>query len=208
MIYEPKWIKWARNLQAIAQNGLAFSKNPFDTERYSYVSRIAAEMLSEGTGINTDKLASLFAAESGYATPKVDTRGVVFRDNKILLVRELSDGLWTLPGGWADVNESPAEAVVREIAEESGYTARVLKLLAVYDRSKHPHFPVSLYHIYKIFFLCEITGGSPEGSNETGEVDFFTEDKLPGLSVARITKDQIARMFEHYRNPSLQVDFD
>jgi ADP-ribose pyrophosphatase YjhB (NUDIX family) len=149
----------------------------------------------------------LFAGQVGYATPKIDVRGAVFRDDAILLVKERSDGCWTLPGGWADVGDSPAEAVVREIAEESGYLTRAVKLLALYDRNKHGHPPIP-DHAYKLFFLCEIIGGAPAESTETNGVGFFAEDELPNLSLTRVTPAQIARLFAHNRNPNLPTDFD
>jgi len=149
----------------------------------------------------------LFATESGYATPKVDVRGVVFRDDAILLVQERRDGQWTLPGGWADVNDSPAEATEREIWEESGYRARAVKLLACWDRNKHGHPPYG-YHIYKLFFQCELLGGEPTESTETADVGWFREDEIPPLSLPRVTPAQIARFFEHYRHPEWPTDFD
>ena len=205
---DPVWLRWAKELAAIAQNGLAFTENAYDIERYEAVRRIAAEMMSAQSNLDTETLLKIFAKEEGYATPKVDVRGVVFREGKILLVEEKIDGGWTLPGGWADPCQSPSECVVREVREESGYVTEARKLLAVYDRSKHPHEPPMPFHIYKIFFLCEITGGSPQVSHETTGVDFFAEDQIPELSVSRTLPTQIARMFEYYRNPDLPVYFD
>ncbi|MFH1907452.1 MAG: NUDIX hydrolase N-terminal domain-containing protein [Chloroflexota bacterium] len=140
---EPLWLDWAKSLQAIAQNGLTFSQDPFEIERYEAVRQVAAEMMAAGSGADLEKVLDLFKDNVGYMTPKVDTRGVVFRDGAILLVKELSDHKWTLPGGWADVNESPSVAVVREIREEAGFETRAVKLLAVYDRN--PHHPFSAY---------------------------------------------------------------
>ncbi|MBN2312505.1 MAG: NUDIX hydrolase [Sedimentisphaerales bacterium] len=205
---DPVWLQWAKELAAIAQNGLTFSENAYDIERYQAIRRIAAEMMSARSDLDTDTLMSLFEREEGYATPKVDVRGVVFRENKILLVEEKIDGGWTLPGGWADPCQSPSECVVREIREESGYETEARRLLAVYDRSKHPHKPPIPFHIYKMFFLCEITGGGPKVSHETTAVDFFPEDDIPELSISRVLPDQIARMFESYRNPDLPIYFD
>jgi ADP-ribose pyrophosphatase YjhB (NUDIX family) len=153
-------------------------------------------------------LVEIFSREEGYATPKVDVRGVVIRDGKILLVRELLDGCWSLPGGWADVCESSSECVVREIWEESGFETRAVKLLAVYDRAKHPHVPPFPFHVYKFYFQCEITGGEARGSNETSEVAFFGRDELPELSVTRVTAEQIQRMFDHYAHPEWPTDYD
>jgi ADP-ribose pyrophosphatase YjhB (NUDIX family) len=205
---DPVWLKWAKELVAISQNGLTYSDNAYDIERYQAVRRIAAEIMSAQSDLNTETLMAILAREEGYATPKVDVRGAVFRDQKILLVKEKIDGGWTLPGGWADPCQSPSECVVREIREESGYETEARRLLAVYDRSRHPHEPPMPFHIYKLFFLCDITGGSPQISHETTAVDFFAEDRIPDLSVSRVLPDQIARMFEHYRNPDLPTDFD
>ncbi len=203
-----RWLDWCSRLQAIAQTGLTFAKDPYDIERYQAIRTIAAEMLAVGTSVKLERVRELLRVDTGYATPKVDVRGVVFREGKILLVRERSDGKWTLPGGWADLNESPAENVVREIREESGFETRVVKLLAVLDRSKHPHEPAFPYHVYKLFLRCEIIGGTAMQSSETDGVDFFAEDALPDLSITRITKAQIHRLFEHARQPDLPTDFD
>ena len=204
---DPKWLEWAKELQAIAQNGLTYAKNPFDIERYKAVREIAAEIVATHSDVDLNYVRGLFVSEAGHATPKVDVRGAVFRDNAILLVRERSDGLWTLPGGWADVNESPGEAVVREVYEESGYRTRAVKLLAVYDRSKHAHTPFP-YHVYKLFFQCELVGGVASHSVETDGVAFFPEDRIPELSLLRVTPAQVARLFEHYRHPDWPTDFD
>ncbi len=204
---DPKWLKWAKKLQAIAQNGLTYTQNPFDIERYESVRDIATEIMVAHSDVELNYVRDLFASEVGYATPKVDVRGAVFRGDTILLVKEKEDGLWTLPGGWADVNESPSEAVVREVYEESGYRTRAVKLLALYDRSRHAHTPHPFY-IYKLFFQCELIGGSPSRSLETDDVAFFPEDELPELSISRVTPAQVARLFEHYRHPDWLTDFD
>jgi ADP-ribose pyrophosphatase YjhB (NUDIX family) len=206
---EPNWLKWAKQLAALAQNGLTYSDNEYEIDRYTKIRQIAAEMMSAGFELKTKAFVDLFSQERGYATPKVDVRGAVFRDDKILLVREKIDGGWTLPGGWADPCQSPSEAVAREVFEEAGFEVRVTKLAAVYDRSKHPHKPPMPFHLYKLFFLCEITGGSATESYETTGVDFFMESSIPQeLSISRTLPLQIARMFEHHRNPALPTDFD
>lgn len=204
---EPLWIDWIKRLQAIAQTGLAFSENPFDRERYESIRRIAAEIAASSDGIAPDLVEAMFCRDDGYATPKVDVRGVVFRGDEILMVRERLDGLWTLPGGWADVCTTPAENTEREVFEESGFRVRVVKLLAVYDRSRHGHPPIP-WHVYKMFFLCELLGGEAAPSNETSEVGFFAENAPPPLSLTRLTPDQLARMFEHHRNPGQPTDFE
>ncbi len=204
---EPNWLTWARKLQAIGQNGLTYSKDPFDIERFEELRELALEILQNYTDSDLPRIRDLFAGEHGHATPKVDVRGVVFNEDAILLVRERADGKWTLPGGWVDVNESPSESVVREVFEESGYQAKALKLLACYDRNRHPH-PPHPYHVYKLFFHCEILGGSPCTSSETDGVDFFKQDAIPELSTGRVTSAQIDRFFEFLRSPDLPTDFD
>jgi ADP-ribose pyrophosphatase YjhB (NUDIX family) len=206
---EPEWLRWARELQAIAQIGLTYAtENHFDRERYGRVREIAAEIMAAGGRVEPGAVLDLTSREAGYATPKVDVRGVVFREDRILLVREVADGRWTLPGGWADVNESPGESVVREVREESGFVTRPVKLLAVYDRSKHGHTPLFPFHVYKLFVLCAITGGHPATSRETSEVGFFAEDALPELSPSRVTPAQLRRLFEHHRHPEWPPDLD
>jgi ADP-ribose pyrophosphatase YjhB (NUDIX family) len=206
---EPNWLTWAKQLAALAQDGLTYSDNEYEIDRYRQIRQIAAEMMAAGFELDAQAFVDLFAREQGYATPKVDVRGAVFRDDKILLVREKIDGGWTLPGGWADPCQSPSEAVAREVFEEAGFQVRVVKLAAVYDRSKHPHLPPMPFHLYKLFFLCEITGGAATESYETTGVAFFAEDSIPEpLSISRTLPFQIARMFEHYRNRALPADFD
>jgi ADP-ribose pyrophosphatase YjhB (NUDIX family) len=205
---DPAWLLWARELQSMAQTGLTFSKDPYDLDRYRRLREIAFEMLARGSNSPIDPIRSLFEQDLGYPTPKVDVRGAVFRDQRILMVREISDGGWTLPGGWADVNQSARESVEREIREESGFEARALKLAAVYDYQRQGHGRAHPHSIYKMFFLCELTGGAARGSMETSEVGFFALDELPPLSQGRATAAQIGRMFEHSRDADLSTDFD
>ncbi len=204
----PRWLDWCQQLQAIAQNGLTFATDAYDVERYRAVRKIAAEMLADSTGLAASAVLTVLEQETGYATPKVDVRGVVFRDGKLLLVREKSDGRWTLPGGWADPGESPAENVEREVREESGFIVRAEKILAVFDRARHPHEPPFAFHIYKIFFRCSLIGGQETVSSETDSVGFFGENEIPELSLSRVTLAQIRRMFEHQQNPEWPADFD
>ncbi|HEY3340630.1 MAG TPA: NUDIX hydrolase [Anaerolineae bacterium] len=204
---EPQWLAWARQLQAHAQNGLTYSRDPYDLQRFGAIRALAAEIMAAYTDADLHALRGLFDQQTGYATPKVDVRAVVFRADELLLVREKTDGGWTLPGGWADVGESPGEAVVREVFEESGYQVRAAKLLAVYDRNRHNHPPIPWY-VYKLFFGCELLGGAPTESIETDGIGFFKESQLPELSLSRIVPEQIQRMFEHQRHPEWPADFD
>ena len=200
-------VRQAQRIQALSQTGLTYAKDPYDRQRYEELREIAAEMLAIPLGAAPSEIAGMFRAEEGYATPKVDVRGVVIQDDKVLLVRERSDGLWTLPGGWADVGDPPSGAVEREIREESGYAAKAVKLLALYDRNLHGHPPMA-FHVYKAFFRCEITGGSSAFSDETDGVDFFALNALPPLSVERVTAKQIARLFDLASHPEWPTDFD
>ena len=207
MPQEPQWLKIAREVRAIAQTGLAFSADGFDLQRYERLRELAALLLAQGSAAEHQSILELLRQEKGYATPKVDVRGAAFEDGRILMVREISDGKWTLPGGWADVNQTAGECVVREIAEESGFEARALKLAAVYDYQKR-NPPPHIDSIYKMFFICDIVGGAACASDETSEVGFFPRNGLPPLSLGRTTPEQIDRMFQHRENPQMATDFD
>jgi len=203
---EPGWLSVARELQAMAQTGLHYTKDKYDAERYERLRLLATRMLAAGSGGVPEQISTLFA-EPGYTTPKIAVRAACFRDGRILMVRETTDGLWSVPGGWCDINQSAAECIKREIREESGYTARAVKLAAVWDRARHGHPPLP-FTIYILYFICELTGGSPKPSIETSEIGFFAEDELPPLSLSRIQPHQIKRMFTHQRQPGLPTDFD
>jgi ADP-ribose pyrophosphatase YjhB (NUDIX family) len=204
-----QWLAWAKQLQAIAQTGLHYGNHAFDIERYEKIQQIAAEMIATHTGVEPTLVLDMFQQEWGHATPKVDVRGVAFRDDQVLLVKERSDGCWTLPGGWADIGEPPSRAVEREVFEESGFEAKATKLLAVYERDhpRHGH-PPEPHHSFKLFFHCEIVGGSAQTSNETSDVGFFGPDQIPPLSLGRVVPSQIARFFEHRYHPDWPTDFD
>jgi ADP-ribose pyrophosphatase YjhB (NUDIX family) len=199
--------EWARKVQAIAQNGLTFSKDPYDRERYTQLAELATHMLATGLDLAPGAARAFWDGADGYATPKVDVRGGVFDADRVLLVRERSDGRWTLPGGWVDINDAPSEAVAREIYEESGFRARPIKLAALVDKNRHPH-PPGIHHIYKLFFVCELTGGSAATSAETDAVDFFPVAALPQLSAGRVLAAQIERLYQHRLDLTLPTDFD
>jgi ADP-ribose pyrophosphatase YjhB (NUDIX family) len=202
-------LQWVRKVQAIAQNGLTFTQDPFDRERYQQLQELVTTILTSHLAITPDQLQGLWLGDDGYATPKVDVRGGVFDQDKVLLVRERSDGKWTLPGGWVDVGDGPAFAVEREIREESGYLAKAVKLAALFDKNNPAHgHPPSILHIYKLFFLCELTGGAPTTSAETDGVDFFPVSSLPPLSTGRATQSEIERLYQHHLNRGLPTDFD
>jgi ADP-ribose pyrophosphatase YjhB (NUDIX family) len=204
---DPAWLALAREMHGMAQTGLHYTQDKYDAVRYERLRVLATGLMTMGTGAAAAQIADLFTQDIGYATPRIGVRGAVFRDNKILMVRETSDGRWALPGGWCDVNQSAGQCVEREIWEESGYTARAVKLAAVWDRRLHGH-PPSPISIYTMYFVCELTGGTPTPSIETTEIDFFDENQLPELSPGRNQPHQIRRMFAHYRQPDLPAEFD
>jgi ADP-ribose pyrophosphatase YjhB (NUDIX family) len=202
-------LQWARKVQAIAQNGLTFTQDPFDRERYQQLQELVTTILTSHLPITPEQLQALWVGDDGYATPKIDVRGAVFDQDKVLLVRERSDGKWTLPGGWVDIGDGPAFAVEREIREESGYLAKAVKLAALFDKNNPAHgHPPGIHHIYKLFFLCELTGGAPATSNETDGVEFFPVSSLPPLSTGRATQSEIERLYQHHLNRGLPTDFD
>jgi ADP-ribose pyrophosphatase YjhB (NUDIX family) len=207
---EPDWLAWAREVQAAAQAGLTYAENPYDRERYTALRALAVRVLAEAGGADLSVVQNLFAGEQGYATPKIDVRGAVFdADGRMLLVREASDGgRWTLPGGWCDVNLTASENVIKEVVEESGFDVRVMKLAAVLDRTRQGHGALA-FSCYKLFFICEITGGAARASHETTEVAFFAEHALPtDLSEGRVLRHQLHLMFAHARDPARPTSFD
>ncbi|MEI5948066.1 NUDIX hydrolase [Bacillus albus] len=202
-----KWLEWAKKIQSLSQAGLTFSKDVYDIERYEELRKISAEIMGEYTDLEMEKIKNLFTNEKGYQTPKIDVRGVVFNDKKILMVREKIDDKWSLPGGFCDIGLSPSENIVKEINEESGFDVVPTKLLALLDMNKHPH-PPQPYHYYKLFVQCEIIGGKARNGIETKGIDFYDEDNLPVLSLDRNTETQIKMLFEFLRNPSKNTILD
>ncbi|WP_342505097.1 NUDIX hydrolase [Sporosarcina sp. FSL K6-2383] len=202
-----KWLEWAQRIQALSQSGLAFSKDIYDIERYEELRMISAEIMQEHTGLEMQKIKDLFLNDTGYQTPKLDVRGVIFQDDKILMVKEKLDDRWSLPGGFCDIGLSAAENIIKEIKEESGYDAVPTKLLAVWDKNKHPH-PPEPFHYYKLFVQCEIIGGQPMTGIETSDIKFFPESEIPDLSANRVVESQIKTLFEFSRDPNKETLFD
>ncbi len=202
--YEP-WLAWAVELQALAQNGLAYTENKFDKERFERIREIAAEMVSCKASIPKDAVEGLFCGEKGYQTPKLDTRAAIFKDNKILLVKE--DGRWSLPGGWVDVTESVFSNTVKEAKEEAGVDVRPVRVIALQDRNKH-NIPRYIYSICKVFVLCELLGGKFESNTETTDSDFFALDSLPELFTEKNTYDQIKMCFDAKDSDHWETKFD
>lgn len=204
----PNWLDWVRRLQSIAQAGKTYSNDVYDQERYDHIHQIAAEIGAAHTDQSVEKIGHLYKHETGYATPKVDVRGIVFNEQQqILLVLERSSGKWTLPGGWADIWDTPKQAVEREIREESGYDTQAVRLLALYDRDNqgHPHYE---FAVYKLYFLCELQGGTAKSSIETSDVRFFSEDALPSIDEGRVLKTQLHKFFQMVRDDVQITDFD
>ena len=192
------WLQWAIELQSLAQAGLTYGKDEYDKERYERIRDISAEMVARKSDISIEKVKDLFCNESGYQTPKIDTRAAIFENGKILLVRE-TNGKWSLPGGWVDVNVSVGDNVVKEVKEESGLDVKVDKVIAIQDRAKH-NLPVYAYGVCKVFAQCSVIGGNFEPNIETTEFRYFTEDDLPELATEKNNEEQIKMCFSAYHS--------
>jgi ADP-ribose pyrophosphatase YjhB (NUDIX family) len=206
-IETPRWLAWAREIQALSQTGLTYSDNNFNTQRYQRLMEIAAEIVGNRTDLERETVLQGFQAQAGYATTKVDVRGAVVQGGRILLVQERSDGRWCMPGGWADVGDLPSETVVREVQEESGFHVLPRKVIGVFDANRNGR-PLEFYHAYKIVFLCELVGGEARPSDETMAVGFFDMDAPPPLSTARTNRQHLAEISAHLQNPNRPTAFD
>lgn len=204
----PRWLDWAREIQALAQTGSHYSAdNYYHHQRYQRLSEIAAEMVSARSQLEYAPTLELFQAQTGYATPRVDVRAAVFKDRKLLMVRERLDGGWTLPGGWADVGDVPSEAAEREVWEEAGLRVKARSLVGVYDANRVD--PLELFHAFKIVFLCDLIDGVIRPSEETSEVAFFAQEEIPGiLSVERTKPRHILDAFRAHDDPNFKTQFD
>jgi ADP-ribose pyrophosphatase YjhB (NUDIX family) len=203
----PRWLAWAREIQALAQSGLTYSSNEYERLRYRRLIEIAAQIVEAHTDLRGEEVLASLSMQPGYATPKVDVRGAVVREGQILLVQERSDEGWCMPGGWADVGDLPSEVVAREVWEESGFVVVPRKVIGVYDANRSGR-PLEFYHAYKIIFLCEITGGQARPSHETLDVGFFDFGDLPPLSPNRTNERHLDEVLAHLHNPQRPVAFD
>lgn len=202
-----KWLKWAIEIQSMAQAGLAYTNNVYDIERYERLREISAEIISEKSDLSLEKTKDLFCNETGYQTPKIDTRAAIFKDDKILLVHE-NNGTWSLPGGWCDVLESVKSNTVKEVREETGLDAVAKKIIAVQDRNKH-NKPIYAYGVCKIFVLCDVISGKFEKNIETTEIKYFSLEDLPdNLAEEKTNKEQIEMCFKALKDANWQVQFD
>lgn len=200
------WLKWAIEIQSIAQCGLTYTKDMYDKERYEQLRNIASEMLSYKTDIPVDKVKDLFCNESGYQTPKLDTRAVIFKDEKILLVRE-NNGDWSLPGGWVDVLESIESNTIKEVKEEAGFDVVAKRVIAIQDRNKH-NKPIYAYGVCKVFVECEVIGGKFVENIETTEIGYFSLENIPKLAEEKNSYEQIKMCFEAKNNKGWKTMFD
>ena len=202
-----KFLNWAIELQSLAQAGLTYGKDKYDIERYQRIRDISAEMIAEKADVSFEKAKELFCNETGYQTPKIDTRAAVFKDDKILLVHE-ENGTWSLPGGWCDVNMSVGDNTVKETYEEAGLTVKPVRLIAVQDRNRH-NTPVYAYGITKVFMLCSLIGGEFRANTETTESRYFSRDDIPeNLANEKNTKEQILMCFDAAADENFPVNFD
>ena len=203
----PSWLEWAREIQALAQTGKAFTKSHYDRLTFARLEEIAAEILAAHSRLDAGDTARAFSLEPGYATPKVDVRAAVVRDGRILLVREMADGRWAMPGGWADVGDRPSETAERETLEESGFRVRAVKLLGAFDANRGARANM-FFHAVKLVFLCELLGGEARASMETLEVGFFDFDDLPPLSEQRTNRRHLDEVRAHLGDPLRPAAFD
>ena len=202
-----KLVKWAMEIQSLVQSGLAYTNNVYDIERYERLREISAEMLAEKTDLSIEKVKDLFCNETGYQTPKIDTRAVIFKDNKILLTHE-NNGTWSLPGGWCDVLESIKSNTIKEVKEETGLDVEAIKVIAIQDRNKH-NKPIYAYGVCKVFILCDIIGGEFKKNIETTEIKYFSQNEIPNnLAEEKTNKEQIEMCFKAYNDKNWQTQFD
>ena len=202
----PRWLEWAREIQALSQTGLHYAQNDYDRQRYQRLLEIAAEVASVYTDLPFEQMLDIFSRPIGYATPRVDVRAAVFQDGKLLMVRESSDGSWTMPGGWADVGDAPSEAAEREVWEEAGFRVKARKVIGVYDANRA--YPLELFHAFKLVFLCDLIDGQARPSFETTEIAFFAPDQIPSLSSARTRPRNIQDAFAALADPHCPTVFD
>lgn len=208
MAADLNWLDSCRRLRAIAQTGLAYSRDPYDRDRFQELRLIAERMLAWLSDAHPDRVAEVFLPERGYPTPKIDVRAGVFRGDSVLLVKERADGRWALPGGWGDEGDSPRSSIEREVLEESGYEVRAARLVAIKDRHLHPYEKHSMLRVYKLFFLCDLLGGEPRASLETESAEFFPITRLPELSLGRTLPDDVHLLNAYRAEPDRDVYLD
>jgi len=205
-IEQPKWIQWAQEIFSMSQAGLTYSENEFDKERYKRLQEITAEIIESQSELSKESVLKSFSMQAGYTTPKIDVRGAVVHEGKILLVQERMDIKWAMPGGWADLGNAPASVAEREVWEESGYEVKAEKVVAVIDANRIE--PLEFYHAFKIIFLCKLIGGESKISHETMAVDFFDPGNIPPLSIYRTNESMLQEVFAHVKDSKRPTAFD
>ena len=203
----PKWLEWAREIQQLSQTGLAFAKTDYEKLRYRRLIELTAEIVDHHTQLDKASVETVLMKQPGYATPKIDVRAAVIRENNILLVQERADNLWAMPGGWADVGDIPSEVAIRETKEESGFDVKPVKVIGVYDANREGGY-LELFHAFKIVFLCDLIGGEPKPSDETIDVKYFSFEELPPLSKNRTNENHIEEILLHLKDSDRQTYFD
>ena len=202
----PKWLAWTREIFSLSQSGITYSGNEYDIQRYKRLQEITAEIIESQSGTAKESALESFSMQAGYITPKIDVRGAVVHEGKILLIQERADGRWAMPGGWADLGNAPASVAEREVWEESGFRVQAEKVVAVLDANRVE--PMEFYHAYKIIFLCRLLDGEPHTSYETLAVDFFELSNLPPLSLYRTSESMLQEVFAHVKDPGRPTAFD
>ena len=204
----PKWLEWAREIQQLSQTGLAFAVTDYEKQRYKKLMEITAEMVDHHTSLESEEVAKVLMAQPGYATPKIDVRAALINDEgKILLVKEVMDKKWAMPGGWADVGDIPSEVAIRETKEESGYDVKPKKVIGVFDANRSGR-PLEFFHAFKIIFLCDLLGGEAKTSDETEDVSFFNMNEIPPLSQSRTNVKHINEIKLHLDDDKRPAFFD
>lgn len=203
----PQWLQISREIQQLAQTGFAFAENDYEKSRYERLTEIAAEIIESNTQLEKESVQKVFMEQPGYATPKIDVRAAVFKDDELLLVQESTDNCWAMPGGWADVGDIPSEVAIRETKEESGFDVMPLKVVGVFDANRVGR-RLEFFHAFKIIFLCQLIGGEAKPSSETLDVKFFPLDKLPELSINRTNMKHIEEIKLHFIDPQRKTYFD
>ena len=203
----PQWLKWAREIQQLSQTGLAFAVTKYEKQRYEQLIRLTAEIIEHHTQLGKETVETVLMKQPGYATPKIDVRAAVIKDEKILLVQERTDKRWAMPGGWADVGDIPSNVAIRETKEESGYDVKPVKVIGVFDANRSGGH-LELFHAFKIVFLCEFVGGKAKTSDETMDVSFYSFESLPPLSQNRTNNNHIKEIIAHLKDPSRAAYFD
>ncbi|MEL0445969.1 NUDIX hydrolase [Streptococcus pneumoniae] len=190
------FVKYLQRMIALTDTGLTFTKDPFDRERYEDLRGLLSEMLNQASDLDAEELAEVLKPTSAYATPLMDVRAWIVEDEKICLVRGQGENDWALPGGFGEVGYSPTENILKEIEEETGFEAKVERLLAVFDTNR---FQLQSKQYAKFVFECKLLDGQFQKNQEIADLQFFAIDQLPNLSEKRITKEQIEILWQVYQ---------